>query len=78
MAKSVQNSVISNLQPENNRVVKSGKDIYLLKHLENTSILVECGFLTNEAECTKLCDKEYQQKLASFIADGIDEYLNKR
>ena len=78
LAHSVQNSVKTNLQPDNNRVVKSGKNIYILKHLVNTSILVECGFLTNVDECAKLCDKDYQKKLASFIASGIADYLEKR
>ena len=39
--------------------------------------LIEVGFLTDEAEKEMLQDKEYQQKLAKGIAEGIRRYLNR-
>ena len=38
-------------------------------------VLVECGFLSNESECTKLKDGGYQTKLAAVI---IASYLQYR
>jgi N-acetylmuramoyl-L-alanine amidase len=40
------------------------------------AVLVEMGFLTNEAECKKLIDEEYRTKLAEGIVHGIIDYLN--
>ena len=34
-------------------------------------MIVECGFLSNPEEAEKLCDENYQKKLAAAIADGI-------
>ena len=60
------------LQPYNKRQTKAaGKNIYLLDRMENVGVLVECGFLSNEAECIRLCDKEYRMKIASVICEAI-------
>lgn len=76
LASVIQNRVRSDVQPDNNRVPKPGKNIYLLENLENTAVLVECGFLTNKAECEKLSEKEYQKELSFAIVCGIIEYMN--
>lgn len=39
--------------------------------------LIEMGFMSNPAEDRDLSSSSYQQKLATGIADGIDQYLNK-
>ena len=41
------------------------------------AVLIEVGFLTDEVEKDMLQDKEYQQKLAKGIAEGIRRYLNR-
>ena len=70
-------SVCDNLQPDNDRELKqSGTEIYLLYHSVVPSVMVECGFLSNEAEANKLKNEDYQNKLAYFIALGIADYLN--
>lgn len=77
IAGSVQSEVKNRIQPENNRMAKKGKDIYLLENASNNAILIECGFLTNEEECKKLCEKEYQKELSFAIMCGIISYENK-
>lgn len=77
LAASVQASVKASLQPENNRVIKNGKDLYLLQHCNGVPIIIECGFLTNTNECEKLSQKEYQKQLSSSIVCGIIEYMEK-
>ena len=77
LADAIQNRVISDIQKDNNRVTKLGKDIYILENIENTAVLIECGFLTNKAECEKLSQKEYQKELSFAILCGIIEYTDK-
>ncbi len=74
LAGKIQASVKSRLQSENNRQTKSGKGIYLLENTEALSVLVECGFITNENECKRLSDHQYQKDLALAITLGITEY----
>lgn len=76
LASNIQASVKSVLQQDNKRVIKPGRDMYLLENVENVAVLVECGFLTNAEECEKLSEKEYQKQLSSAIVCGIIEYVN--
>ena len=76
MAGIVQSCVKRELQPENSRSIKAGKDIYVLENIENTAILIECGFLSNPEEAEKLSQKEYQKMLSFSIICGIIEYMN--
>ncbi len=77
IANSIQNKVKDTIQPDNNRVIKNGKDMYLLENISNPAVLVECGFLTNEEECKKLSEKEYKNQLCFSIVCGIIEYMDK-
>ena len=77
LASYIQSSVKNELQTENNRSVKSGKGLYLLENSENTSVIIECGFLSNTEECKKLSEKEYQKELCLAIICGIMEYKGK-
>ncbi len=76
LANAIQNNVRSELQPENNRVTKNGKDLYILENCSSTSVIVECGFMSNNEECQKLSTKEYQNQLSSAIICGIISYIN--
>lgn len=40
-------------------------------------ILIEAGFMTNEAEEKKLLSTEYQDLLVQGIVEGVEEYLNE-
>lgn len=59
----------------NNREVKPRDDIYLLKDNEIPSVLIECGFLSNEKEAGLLKDEKYQEKIAWAIYAGIQKYF---
>ena len=78
LADKVQNRVVSDMQKDNNRVIKPGNDMYVLSHISNPAILIECGFLTNKAECEKLSEKEYQKELSFSIVCGIIEYIENK
>lgn len=78
IADSIQNSIVSSLQPDNKRLIKkSTKDIYLLYYAQKPAVLVECGFMTNKSELEMLKNEEYQRKMAFSIAVGILNYINK-
>ena len=77
LASKIQTSVKAELQPENKRQIKSGESIYILEHSSCTSVLIECGFLSNEAECEKLSQKEYQKELSFSIICGIIKYIEE-
>lgn len=78
LAQSVQTKVRTEVQQENNRAVKSGENLYILEHSPITSIIVECGFLSNAEECRKLSEKEYQNRLSLAIVCGIIEYIEAK
>ena len=73
LSNDIQKQVISQTGA-NNRGVKNAEFTVLVKS-KMISALVECGFITNESEVKKLSDPSYQDKLATGIADGIEEYL---
>ncbi len=43
------------------------EDIFLMKSIDCTAVLIECGFLSNPAECAKLADADYRTKLALTV-----------
>lgn len=59
----------------NQRKIKPSKDIYLLKENKIPSVLIECGFLSNEEESKLLNDEKYQEKVAWAIYAGIQKYF---
>ena len=73
LSNDVQKQIISQTGA-NNRGVKNAEFTVLVKS-KMISALVECGFISNESEVKKLSDSSYQDKLATGIADGIEEYL---
>lgn len=54
------------------------KQVYLLKKATVPAVLVETGFLSNPEELKLLTTKEYQEKMAEAIADGIEEYVDSQ
>ena len=76
LASAVQSNVKELLQPQNNRKIKAAtSSIYLLRNMKNPSILVECGFLSNDEECLLLSTEDYQKKLSLVIFDAISEKI---
>jgi N-acetylmuramoyl-L-alanine amidase len=48
----------------------------VLRHVECPAILVESGFLSNDAEARRIATPAYRQKIAEAIADGVQAYGN--
>lgn len=77
LAESLQSIVATSIDTTNHRVAKPAEAVYLMQNINCTGILVECGFLSNPAECTKLCTEGYQKQLTLAIANGVTDYLRK-
>ena len=75
LAKSIQSSMNEAIEKNNNREAKTIDNIYIIKHVEIPTTIVECGFLSNKQEEQKLLDDEYQNKLAWGIYNGIIYYF---
>lgn len=75
LAVSIQNNLNDAIQKENNRLAKSIENIYIVKHVEIPTTIVECGFLSNPDEERLLLEDEYQNKLAWGIYNGIIDYF---
>ena len=77
LAESIRGAITSLLQKDNTRELKpAGSDIYLLDHAEVPAVIVECGFLSNQQERSKLMDDDYQNEMAYAVAMGVLEYIN--
>lgn len=78
LAQSIQTSIKTMLQPNNERMIKqSTSSIYLLYYAQVPAVLVECGFISNPEESKKLQDKQYQEQMAFSIYEGILSYLGE-
>ena len=77
IANSVKSNVRKYLQPENKREIKrADSSIYILNHAEMPSVLIECGFLSNERELELLKSQDYQRSLAITLFSSIVGYGN--
>ena len=50
-------------------------DYYIVKSGKAPSVIVECGFISNEAEEKELNRSQYRVRVARAVAKGIVEYL---
>lgn len=76
LAKSIQSNLNEAIQRDNKRVAMKIDNIYIMKHVEIPTTIVECGFLSNPEEEKMLLTDEYQDKLAWGIYNGIMDYFN--
>ena len=60
----------------NRRVAKANDNYYLLLHVKEPIVIVECGFLSNRKEAKALESEDYQDRMAWTIHMGVMEYLN--
>lgn len=75
----IQNAIREKADPENTRVpMAAPSSLYLMKLPQVPSVIVECGFLSNEAEREKLKTEGYQQSIADAIAEGVCIYDAKQ
>ena len=78
LATILQQQIIVSTNQKKQREIKSNGDYYLLKNSSLPTVIIECGFLSNEEEEALLNTKEYQRKMAYAIHLGILQYLNQK
>lgn len=75
LAEDIRARVVGLLQNDNKRTTKPAtSSIYLLWEAKVPAVLVECGFLSNAAEESKLNDPDYQKRMAFAIYSGFLDY----
>ncbi len=72
LAQAMQTKAAADLQPDNQRKIKqAGSNIFILDRLQCPAVMIECGFLSNAAECAVLQNENYQDRLVAILADCI-------
>lgn len=78
LGETAQETLVEVLDKSNRRLAKEGYDtIFIMRNALNTTILVECGFLSNEHDVALLSDEHYQNKVAFAICLSLLRYLGK-
>ncbi len=75
LAQAIQQMLVEQLG-DYDREALPREDTYLFKNAAVPTVIVECGFLSNQEEAAKLQDPAYQQQLAWAVYLGINNYLS--
>ncbi|MCR4436388.1 MAG: N-acetylmuramoyl-L-alanine amidase [Clostridiales bacterium] len=79
LAMDIQKAIRETADPGNTREALVKKEpIIILKDSKTTTVIVECGFLSNPEEEKLLRTGEYQEKLALAIKNGIAAFFEER
>lgn len=72
LAEAIQCALNAAINPENEKSRKAiDKTVYLMKNINCSAVLVECGFLSNAAETARLQEPKHQTRLAVAMAAGL-------
>lgn len=72
LAERIRETVKSSVQPTNERTTKpADNSIYILSNISVPAVLIECGFLSNEAELANLKSEEYRASLALCVFSAL-------
>jgi len=74
LANLIQTDIISGLEPDNNRKIQQPGKLRVLLKATIPAVLIECGFISNNAEAVSLESSSYQDKLVNLIAKGIVDF----
>lgn len=77
LAEIIQEGLNNNIEYNNSRKCQSISDIYLMDNSNIPSVIVECGFLSNNEEATLLKTEEYQNKIAWGIFVSLNRYFEE-
>lgn len=76
LAEQLQTAFKETINQGSNRMCKKSNGIYLMEHINKPGILIECGFLSNPEEESKLKRPEYQKQLSCVVAATISSFLS--
>lgn len=63
-----------NRQQNTEFLPREGKPFYLLRRVQQPSVIVEMGFISSERDRSMLTDPAKQQEIAEAVASGIRQY----
>lgn len=75
LARDIQEYLNKNTNTDRN-IKKIPTSTYMYGKLTTKGVLVECGFLSNAMERSKLVTKEYQSEFAKVLAEAISHHYN--
>ena len=75
LAKDIQEYLNKNTNTDR-EIKKIPTSTYMYDKLTTKGVLVECGFLSNAMERSKLVTKEYQSEFAKVLAEAISHHYN--
>ena len=78
IAENIQDYLNKNIEYDNNRKILPISDVYIMEHINIPSVIVECGFLSNEEETRLLNTEEYQNKIAWGIFIALQDYFYEK
>jgi len=76
LAKQIQSLLVTSVNPGSRRQIKKSSGVYLMEHVKCPAVLIECGFLSNPQEESRLRDPIYQKKLSVVIASAVSQFLS--
>lgn len=77
LAECIQRQLILAADDGNHRQAKGNTSYFLLKKTPVTTVIVECGFLSNWREAGLLQQEDYQRLMTGAIVAGVLEYLGR-
>lgn len=70
-------NLVNSLDPQNRRVAEPDKNrLYILSNVDCPAILVECGFVSNHSDITKLTDSRYQMALSTVLMASYLQFIH--
>lgn len=66
-----------NLATGKNKRETHSENFFILRNTPATSVIVECGFISNPAEEALLKQPDYQKRLAAAMVTALEKYYNE-
>lgn len=76
LAQNIQKNLNESIQKNNKREILSLSGKYIMDNVKVPTVIVECGFLSNDQELQNLKNDNYQENLAWGIYTGIIDYFS--
>ncbi|MBQ6380213.1 MAG: N-acetylmuramoyl-L-alanine amidase [Clostridia bacterium] len=77
LAESIRKRLVTTVQKGNTRALKEmDSSVYIIYRATHPALLLECGFMSNEAELNRFKDKKYRSRFVFEVFLGINDYLN--
>ena len=76
LAQNIQELFKTTINKGSTRQCKPAEHVYVMRNIQRTGVLIECGFLSNPEEERNLVSSQYQNQICAVIIAGISEYLN--